>query len=236
MDGADFDALVADIKANGVLEAIVVQDGLVVDGWNRYRATIKLGIECPATSFAAATGGQIEVEDYIISHNIHRRHLSAAQRAAITVQANEAKLARQGGDRKSKDHGGPLISDDLAKKANTSKRTVKAVREVKKHAPDLFEKLRTGKTTVRKAKAEIKQRREKAKPDPERAKREAYAKLMKTLGRVSNAVDAINEDELTPRAYAKLFNTWDSPSRKKCIADFERALRWLTDAVERMKP
>jgi|SRR5262249_18873475 len=45
MEGEEFDALVADIKANGLREKIDLYQGKIVDGRNRYRALRRLGID-----------------------------------------------------------------------------------------------------------------------------------------------------------------------------------------------
>jgi hypothetical protein len=80
MEGEEFAALVADIKANGLLEDIVLYEGKVLDGRNRYRACLTAGIvprsyNCDhfVTDPAA----------HVISANIYRRHLTADQRRGL---------------------------------------------------------------------------------------------------------------------------------------------------------
>ena len=45
LEGEAFDALVADIKANGLLEPITIYEGMILDGRNRLRACEAAGVE-----------------------------------------------------------------------------------------------------------------------------------------------------------------------------------------------
>jgi hypothetical protein len=83
MEGAEFNELVADIKANGLCECIVLYDGMILDGRNRYRACLKAGFE-PVT----IDGGKLikNPAAYVISANIHRRHLTAEQKRELIAK------------------------------------------------------------------------------------------------------------------------------------------------------
>jgi ParB-like chromosome segregation protein Spo0J len=47
IEGAEFEELVADVKAHGVREPIWLLDGQILDGRNRYRAAQVASVECP---------------------------------------------------------------------------------------------------------------------------------------------------------------------------------------------
>jgi hypothetical protein len=76
----DFGKLAADIKLNGLAQPIVRYQGKILDGNNRYRACELVRI---APKFADFPGDDAAARNYVISANIHRRHLSLEQRRAI---------------------------------------------------------------------------------------------------------------------------------------------------------
>jgi ParB-like chromosome segregation protein Spo0J len=93
MEGAEFDDLVADIKKNGLQEWIVTYQGMVLDGRNRYRACLEAGVEPHDEPLVNRTG--IENDDtaraYVISANLHRRHLTAEQKREAIEKLLRAK-------------------------------------------------------------------------------------------------------------------------------------------------
>ena len=72
LEGEEFRALVEDIRANGLREAIWLhKDGSIPDGRNLYMACVEVGIE---PRFRTFEGG--DPRAFVISQNIRRRHLS----------------------------------------------------------------------------------------------------------------------------------------------------------------
>jgi hypothetical protein len=84
MEGVDFEKLKSDIGLNGQREPIVVYQGMILDGRNRYRASIGLGLE-PITK--PYTGS--DPLGFVISMNIHRRHLTAEKKREIITKLLE---------------------------------------------------------------------------------------------------------------------------------------------------
>jgi N6-adenosine-specific RNA methylase IME4 len=138
VEGTEFDELVADIKANGLHEPIVVFEDKILDGRNRYRACMAAGIE---PTFTAYTGD--DPVGYVISLNLRRRHLDESQRAMVA-----AKLATlKDGQRADLVEGLPIgRASDLL---NVGERSVARAREVQEHGtPELVRAVERGEVSV----------------------------------------------------------------------------------------
>jgi hypothetical protein len=81
LEGEAFTAFVENIKANGLLEPIVIHEGAILDGRNRFRACLAAGIE---PDFEDYTGDNPLA--HVLSWNLHRRHLDESQRALIAAR------------------------------------------------------------------------------------------------------------------------------------------------------
>ena len=95
MEGKAFEALVEDIKAQGVRVPVMLFKGKILDGRNRYRAAVKLGAVFSIIRFK---GSEQAARDYVISANIHRRHLTNEQKRALIeklLKADPEKSDRQ---------------------------------------------------------------------------------------------------------------------------------------------
>lgn len=91
MEGAEFDALVADIAEHGQLEPIWLYEGKVLDGRNRWRACQQLGIEPRVQQWANGR----DPEAFVVSLNLHRRHLTRDQRDALICDLRRKGLTLQ---------------------------------------------------------------------------------------------------------------------------------------------
>lgn len=139
----DFRALVADIEANGQRDPVIVLDGMVLDGWHRYSACLELGITPQQFTFDADK----DPVAFVLSQNLHRRHLTGSQRAAAVVACTDWAPAHRPNKQ---EPGSPLSTNDaLAKAANVSDRTIKDAKAA--HKAGLGEAVKDGALTAKEA-------------------------------------------------------------------------------------
>lgn len=107
----EFHTLVEDIKANCLRQPIVLHAGMVLDGGNRYRACIEAGV---APAFTEFTGDSVVA--FVLSANLHRRHLTPGQQAAIVASAQDWARAQTVGRPTKSVHENPFL-DTTEKRA-----------------------------------------------------------------------------------------------------------------------
>jgi hypothetical protein len=81
LDGEAFDALVADIAASGLCEAVWLYEGQILDGRNRYRACQALGRDCATRPYIGD-----DPLSFVLSMNVRRRHLDESQRGMVAAR------------------------------------------------------------------------------------------------------------------------------------------------------
>jgi hypothetical protein len=89
MKGKAFDELVDDIKRNGLKESVVFYQGQLLDGRNRYRACQVLGIDPEAAEID--DDDDFDPVAWVLSMNLHRRHLGETEREAIAAKVANLK-------------------------------------------------------------------------------------------------------------------------------------------------
>jgi len=182
LDGPEFEELKADIAANGLIEPIDLHpDGSILDGRNRHRACIETETEPRFQTW----DGDCSAVQFVVSKNLHRRHLSSSQRAAISLDALAMLEAetQHGGDRRSDEFQGGNNStlkgkarDQAASLFNTNPRYVQDAKKLRNEAPDLFEEVKAGEKSILKARRElIKRQRQETPPLPTDKYRIIYA-------------------------------------------------------------
>ena len=145
MQGADFDALKADIAEHGLREPIWLHpDGSIIDGRNRHRACVELGIE-PASEVWNGNGSLIA---FVVSLNLHRRHLTESQRAMVAAKLANMKAGdNQHGRANLHDHA--VSKSEAATLLQVSPRSVANARTVYTGgAPVLIDRVERGEVAV----------------------------------------------------------------------------------------
>jgi N6-adenosine-specific RNA methylase IME4 len=137
--------LVDDIKQNGLIEPVVLYEDKILDGRNRYLACGEAGIK-PHYEYYKGD----EPVGYVVSKNLHRRHLNETQRGTI---GDKIANMRQG-ERTDIEPNLNLEKVSLDKAAdlvNVSRATISNVRKVRREAPELMPKLESGEMTAHEA-------------------------------------------------------------------------------------
>ena len=92
--------LAEDMQRHGLREPIVLFEGKILDGRNRYRAAKAIKLPLTQTNFKALAAG-VDPRAYVISANVRRRHLTAEQKRDVIAQllkADPTKSDRQVAD------------------------------------------------------------------------------------------------------------------------------------------
>ena len=87
IEGSAFEALVEDIKERRQQEPAWLYEGKILDGKNRYRACEQLGFELRVREFIGN-----DPVGFVLSANLHRRHLDTSQRAMVAASLANLKV------------------------------------------------------------------------------------------------------------------------------------------------
>jgi hypothetical protein len=165
----------ADIAENGLQFPITLYEGQILDGRHRARACAELGISPTTREYEGD-----DPEAFILSANVHHRHLTITQKALIVLEvlpayrerARQRRVEgnREGGHRSAP--GRPAESprpfglglsakrsrDEAAEKIGIGGATVGRLIRVRNEAPDLFEQVKDGTITATGAATALRER------------------------------------------------------------------------------
>jgi ParB-like chromosome segregation protein Spo0J len=181
MPEPDLMRLAEDIKENGLSDSIITYNGEILDGRNRHKA-------CEINNITP-TFKEYDGDDplgFVVSHNLHRRHLTESQRAMVA--AKWAKL-KHGGDRKSDDIKSPIgdlnqsetkTRDEAAKLLNVGTSSIDRAKKVIKEAPELVDKIEAGEMSVNAAYVTTKRPAITEEPDAKRIRKSKVSVIPRT--------------------------------------------------------
>lgn len=137
---AEIRELADDIVTYGQRVPIVVLDGMVLDGRNRLAACRFADVEPHLVEFDGA-----DPLGFVLSHNLHRRHLSESQRAMVAARLVDWDV----GLNQTTAGAANLPTRKAAEKLSISERAVRAARRIhERGADELVEAIRDGRVSV----------------------------------------------------------------------------------------
>lgn len=170
LQGEEFRQLIEDVRANGLLEPVMLYEGKILDGRNRYAACKQAGVVPKFVQFEGS-----DPIAYVWSLNFNRRHLKSDQAAAAVVKRLEFYEAEA---RKRKQAAGaeygrgqkkvtqkieqPIDRNEssaaarAAKDAGTNRQYVADLKKIKQEDPEVFEKIAAGEKRLVEVKKEKK--------------------------------------------------------------------------------
>lgn len=161
LDGEEYERFREDIACNGQIEPIWTYQGKIIDGRNRYRACVDLGV----TPHFKEWHGNGSLAAFVVSLNIHRRHLTSSQRAVVAldilpVLEAEAKARMLAGKKfdpvQKVVQGSGKSSEQAADMLGTNRQYVSDAKKIKEQAPELLEQVRSGELSLKEATNKVK--------------------------------------------------------------------------------
>lgn len=163
MQPSEYEALCKSIAEIGLLNPIVLYQGMVIDGWHRYRACLDEMVLAPTIELAS----DVDPQMFVIAQNKERRHLTQSQlaTAAIKVYAWLRNGVKQGSQASSAPSAELKSAKEIAVLAGVSTKTVEEAKRVHTQAtPEIKAKVESGQIS---ASAAVKQMSKPKVPEPQ---------------------------------------------------------------------
>ena len=192
MSSDELEKLTQDIRHNGLLEPVVLFEGQILDGRHRWQACLSAGVDPRFEEFVGN-----DPVSYVLSKNLHRRHLTSAQKAAIAAEAlplleKQAKARQLSTLKQFRDNDTvpqkiaerTEARDQAASLTGTNRQYVSDAKRSAENAPDVFAAMKSGTVSISEAKAltqkppEEREATLEALPDLSRADRKALLRVV----------------------------------------------------------
>lgn len=160
-EGEQAKQLELDIKEEGLQQTITLYEGKILDGRNRYRACMRVGVKPKFETYS----GDKPLE-FVISGNLKRRHLTKDQRAVIAQEVmpmleeeaekrrrQKISVFRTTGEKVTK--VSPSKSrEEASKQFDVGTTYIQQIKKLKESNPEKVEEIKQGKTTLQDVKKE----------------------------------------------------------------------------------
>jgi len=240
-DEYELQDLTDDIRAHGLIDSIVLFEGMILDGRNRAAACERAGV---APRYVQFGGGREDALILVISHNLKRRHLTKQAIADAVVAAEDFNLNYTLAE--SESHGAQSVIKITEPKTASSRKLAQAAGGVVSHAmiaatrkvkekgePELQEAVKRGRIGVQDAAkaADLPPEKQKAiavSPKPRKAAAEAAEAAKNPASRAGGAEPRSEGD-----GHAALRKAWDGAKALRGLwetAD-DRTKEWFVGAV-----
>jgi hypothetical protein len=157
-DGEPLWELTDDIREHGLIDDIYLYQGCVLDGRRRQVSCLAAGI---APRYVEFEGDDAAALNFVVSVNLHRRHMTDVQRAIAAAKVSEARAAIPVQATRSPDAGrisggevlavagstpgnGELANHDLAAQMQISERSLYRAKRLRRGSPNLQEAVEDG--------------------------------------------------------------------------------------------
>ncbi len=214
IEGDELNALAGDIIVNGLHDPIVLHDGQILDGRNRYRACLRMGVEPAFVTYEGDSPLR-----FVISKNLSRRHLTESQRAMVGAQL----ATLQDGQRQVGQLADVPTQEEAAELMSVGERSVRRARTVLTHGtPDQIEAVKRGEKKVSKAAKEIAEKTQ-AEP-PEQTAEDSAEERKEHYESLDNLVQQVNEN-------VKAADECMKEATDACIAGLVESLRGIQGII-----
>jgi ParB-like chromosome segregation protein Spo0J len=241
MEGEELDALGTDIKTNGLKEAIWLFEDKILDGNNRYRAGLKASYRFKDTDYRVFDPKvQGDPLKFVVSANLHRRHLTTSQRSTIAAALSTTELGYNQYNRPG------VTTKQAAEMLGVSEATVKMAKDVAaKAAPQIKEMVQKGELRLAAAKGLISNKRNQQQQLAElaRIKKEredekaaaAKARAAKASGNTGTKVPKANQEMTDLDDFKKKWRGFNEMQRRGFVETFEDELAKIIELARQQR-
>jgi len=236
----EYDKLEENLIADGCRDPLVVWDGLLIDGHNRYEICQKHNIRFDTKDMMFKNHD--EAKEWMLWNQLGRRNLTDYDRTVLALELEEIVKARAKenlvqsgkqygkGSQKSENPIKPVDTmKEVAKVAGVSHDTVAKVKKIEEKAtPEVKKALSEGKISINKAHQQVTGKVKKAKPLPEAPE---YSKEEFERDQMMQSIEALQEEnsELKARLAVEAMDASEEEktATAEIIADLKAEIKTL---------